>query len=271
MERIPLPQKISYEPSQENLFKATCVIGPCFPGYGVTLGNTLRRVLLSSLQGVAVSGFKIKGVHHEFSHIPGVKEDLIEIMIHLKQLRFKMHGEEPVRLFLSVQGEKVVTAGDIEPNAEVEIINPDQVIATLTDKSSKIEMEILVEKGRGFISAENRISEGAEVDLITVDSLFSPIRSVGYKIENVRVGQMTDYERLMLEFETDGSITPEEAITEATNIILEQFGAIRDERMDSANGTEGDMVSLGEIDRSFEDDQDQEEISSKKKPGRPKK
>ncbi len=266
MERIPLPQKISYEPNKDNPFKTTCIIEPCFPGYGVTLGNTLRRVLLSSLSGSAVAGFKVKGVHHEFSHLPGVKEDMIEIMLHLKQLRFRMHTAEPVRLFLSVHGDKEVRSGDIEPNAEVEIISPDQVIATLTDKNSKLEMEILVEAGRGFIAAESRLDEGAEVDMITIDSLFSPIRSVGYKIENVRVGQITDYERLIFEFETDGSITPEEAMREATTIILEQFGALQGKTEAFSFQEEEDH----DIEMPSNNSESKENVS-KKKAGRPKK
>lgn len=266
MERIPLPQKISYEPSKDNVFKTTCIIEPCFPGYGVTLGNTLRRVLLSSISGAAVSGFKVKGVHHEFSHLPGVKEDMVEIMLHLKQLRFRMHTSEPVRLFLSVHGEKEVRTSDIEPNAEIEIISSDQVIATLTDKNARLEMEILVEKGRGFVSAESRLNEEAEVDIITIDSLFSPIRSVGYKIENVRVGQMTDYERLIFEFETDGSITPEEAMRDATRIILEQFGALQGEIQEFSSSEE----MIGNEKRLLEENEPKESLS-KKKAGRPKK
>ena len=219
--KINLPQKPKIVKSEER--RAIFEIEGLYPGYGVTLGNALRRVLLSSLPGAAVTGVKIKGVHHEFSTIPYVMEDVIEIILNLRQIRFKMHTEQPVKLFLNVKGEKVVKAGDIKTTSDIEIINKEIVIATLTNKKAELEMEIEIESGFGFVPVEARKKAKLEIGLIAVDAAFSPLRKVNFEVENMRVGDRTDYNRLRLDIETDGSISPEEAFKKASEILVEQF------------------------------------------------
>lgn len=224
MEKIPLPSKIEFQKgSDEN--EAIVSIQPCYPGYGTTLGNALRRVLLSSLPGAAVTAFKVKGVQHEFSTIPHVKEDFVEISLNLKQLRLKVFSEEPLRLSLKEKGEKEVKAKNIKVTSDVEIINPELHLATLTDKNADLDMEIVVSRGKGYVPTEAR-EEELEIGMIAIDSIFSPIRNVGFKIENVRVGKMTNFENLTLTIETDGTITPQEALNQATKILIEQFNFI---------------------------------------------
>ncbi|MFA5021936.1 MAG: DNA-directed RNA polymerase subunit alpha [Patescibacteria group bacterium] len=234
MEKIPLPSKIDIQ-SGKLKNESIISIQPCHPGYGTTLGNALRRVLLSSLPGGAVTAFKIKGVNHEFSSIPHVKEDAVEISLNLKQLRARVFSDQPVRLELKVKGEKKVTAKDIKTTSDVEIVNPDLLIATLTNKDADFEMEIIVSQGRGYVPTEVREKENTEVDMILIDSIFTPIKNVGIKIENVRVGQMTNYENLILTIETDGSITPQEALEQATQILISHFQFIEDQAKTSAD------------------------------------
>jgi len=225
MENIPLPKKINFEKTKEkNLEKL--VIEPCYPGYGITLGNALRRVLLSSLPGAAVIAVKIKGVDHEFSSLKNVKEDAVEIILNLKQLRLKVFTDEPVILKLKVKGDKAVKAGDIEKNSDVEIVNTDMTIATITDKNTEIDMEITVQKGRGYLPTEAREKEKPEIGTIPIDATFSPIVNIGMKIENVRVAQATNYERLKLRIETDGTITPEDAANQAARILIDHFNLL---------------------------------------------
>lgn len=222
MEEILIPEKIKLEKEDGNL--GIFVIEPCYPGYGHTLGNALRRVLLSSLPGAAVGGVKIKGVNHEFSSIPHVKEDVVEIILNLKQLRLKIHSHEPnVRLKLVSKGKKEITANDIEKNSEVEIINPDLLIATALDKKAEVEMEIVVEKGRGYVPVEQKESKNLDIGLILTDSIFSSVVKVSYDVENMRVGQRTDFDLLRLVIETDGTISPREALTKAAEILVEHF------------------------------------------------
>ncbi len=228
MENIPLPQKIEFiEGSKPN--ETIVSIQPCFPGYGITLGNALRRVLISSLPGAAVLGFKIKGVSHEFSAVPGVKEDVVEIALNLKQLRLKVYSDEPIRLELKAKGEKKVTAKDIKKLSDVEVANEDLVIANLTDGNADFEMELLVAKGRGYVPTELNEKENAEVDMIMIDQIYTPVKNVGIHVENVRVGQMTNYENLLLTIETDGTISPKEAISQATKILIDHFDFIAGE------------------------------------------
>jgi len=228
MENIPLPSKIEVSPGQK-LNEEIISIQPCHPGYGTTLGNALRRVLLSSLPGSAVTAFKIKGVSHEFSTIPYVKEDMVELSLNLKQLRLKIFSEEPVRLELKVKGEKIVTAKDIKTTSDVEVINQDLVIATLTNKEAELEMEIIATQGRGYIPTETREKEDLETNMIMIDSIFTPVKNVGFNLENIRVGQMTNYENLILTIETDGSISPKEALSQATQILINHFQFIADQ------------------------------------------
>jgi len=219
--KINLPQKPKIVKSEKN--KTVFEIEGLYPGFGVTLGNALRRVLLSSLPGAAITGVKIKGVNHEFSTIPFVMEDVIEIILNLRQIRFKMFSEEPLKLFLSVKGEKVVTAGDIKIVSDIEVINKDIIIANLTNKKAELEMEIEVESGFGFVPVESRKKAKLEIGLIAVDTAFSPLKKVNFEVENMRVVDRTDYNRLRLDIETDGSISPEEAFKKASEILVEQF------------------------------------------------
>lgn len=223
MEQITLPTKFDYQPDPENRNKGQIIIEPCYPGYGITWGNALRRVLLSSLPGAAVTAVKIKGVRHEFSTIPHIKEDVLQIVLNLKLLRLKIFKDEPVKLKLSVKGEKKVTAADIEKSADVEIVNPDLHIATLTDKKAELEAEIIVCKGYGYVPSEEKDRTGLDLGTIVVDSIFSPIIKVGYRVDNVRVGKRTDFDKLTLNIETDGTITPWEAFIQAANLLTDQF------------------------------------------------
>ena len=222
--RIPSPSSVTYKESKGNVTEIA--IEPCYPGYGVTLGNTLRRVLLSSLPGAAVFAVKINGIQHEYDTLPMVKEDIVEILMNLKKLRLMVHSDEPVTIELSAKGEKEVTAGDIKKNAQCEVVNKDLVIATLTDKKAELSMEIMVKKGIGYEPIEERVVEKKEIGVIQIDSIFSPILNVGMNIDHVRVGQRTDYERVVLTVTTDGSCTAQEAMTDSIAIIEEQFGAI---------------------------------------------
>lgn len=226
MEQISLPTSFVAEPIANVLHAARITVSPCYPGYGTTVGNALRRVLLSSLSGAAATAMKIKGVDHEFSTIPHVKEDVVEIILHVKALRFVVHSEEPVELELSKKGEGVVTAGDFKGNSAVEVVNPDAIIATLTDKSAELNMKIVVQKGRGYIPVEAREHEKMDVGYIAIDAVYTPVRTVNFKTEHVRVGQMTNYDKLLLDITTDGTVSPEEAFTQATQILVEQFQSL---------------------------------------------
>ena len=198
------------------------VVEPLERGYGITLGNSLRRVLLSSLPGAAVTSIKIDGVLHEFSTIPGVREDVVEIVLNLKSLRVKLNSDEPKLVRLEAKGEGEVKAGDIIHDGDVEILNPDLHIATL-EPDGKLYMEITLAKGRGYVPAEKNKESGQPIGIIPVDSIFSPIRKVNYRVENTRVGQVTDFDKLTLEVWTDGSIAPDEAVSLGSKILSEHL------------------------------------------------
>lgn len=198
------------------------------PGFGTTIGNALRRVLLSSLPGAAVTAVRIKGVEHEFSTMPNVKEDVLEIILNLKSLRLKCFAEEPVKLSLSVKGEKIVTAADFEKNADVEIINPDLAIATLTDKNASLELEITVAQGRGYRTTEERIKEKLDLGTIAIDALYNPVVNVSYKVEETRLGDKTDYDKLTLTIETDGTMDALDACRTAVGVLLDHLSLIKD-------------------------------------------
>jgi len=198
------------------------VVEPLERGYGITLGNSLRRILLSSLPGAAITAIRIDGVLHEFSTIQGVLEDTTEIVLNLKNLLVKLHGDEPVIVHLDVAREGQVTAADIQVTSQVEILNPDLHIATL-DRGGRLTMEITIEKGRGYVSAERNKRSNQPIGVIPVDSIFSPIRKVNYKVEDTRVGQRTDFDRLTLEVWTDGSIAPNEAVSLSARIFIEHL------------------------------------------------
>jgi len=224
MEQILLPTKVELAKEKGHAYVLT--VEPCHPGYANTLGNALRRVMLSSLPGAAVTDVKIKGADHEFTAVPNVKEDILDIVLNLKQLRLKLHSDEPVKLKLHVKGEKNVKASDFEKNAQVEIANPDLHIATLTDDKAELDMEIIVRNGRGASPSEERDKKDREIGMIALDAVFSPVKIVGYNIEYVRVGQRTDYEKLVLNFETDGSITPDDAVRGATQLLMDHLNVV---------------------------------------------
>ncbi|MBT5808584.1 DNA-directed RNA polymerase subunit alpha [Candidatus Uhrbacteria bacterium] len=233
MENILLPSSIRFEES-ERPNEGILVVEPCFHGYGTTLGNALRRVLLSSLPGAAVTAVKIQGVSHEFQAIENVKEDALEIILNLKSLRMKVFSDEPVILKISSTGIKKVTAADIEPNADVEIVNPELLIANVTSDSATFEMEITVRKGRGYSATEERTNEVHDLGTIGIDALFSPIRNVGYRVEDTRVGEITNYDKLIMTIETDGTVTPEAAVNESAKILIDYFKLMLQSPADTA-------------------------------------
>src|SRR3989344_9318736 len=222
---IPLPNKVYW--AKDEGAKSVVVIEPLYPGYGVTVGNALRRVLLSSLPGAAVTAVKIKGVDHEFSSIQNVTEDVVDIILNLKQLRLRVNSEEPVKLTLSVKGEKEVKAAHIKADSRGEIINPDLVIATLDNKSAELTMDIIVEQGLGYQPVEIRESEKLEIGMIAVDAIFTPLKLVNFEVKNVRVGQITNYDKLTITMETDGTITGREAMDIAAQILVDHFALLK--------------------------------------------
>jgi DNA-directed RNA polymerase subunit alpha len=199
------------------------VVEPLERGFGVTLGNALRRVLLSSISGAAVTSVKIENVLHEFSTIPGVVEDVTQVILNLKELSLKLHSDKPKLLRLDVRNKKDVVAGDLQPDAEVEILNPDLHIATLDGKSAHVAMELVVERGKGYVPAERHRKSEHVIGVIPVDSVFSPIQKVNYEVEDTRVGHASDFDRLVLEVWTDGSIRPEEALQESARLLIDCF------------------------------------------------
>lgn len=194
-----------------------------YTGYGVTLGNALRRVLLSSLPGAAITQIKVKGADHEFSTIPGMTEDVVEFILNLKKVRFHFLADEPQTLKLTVKGEREVKASDIESTTLVKVVNPDLHLATLTKKNAELDMELIVEKGLGYVPAESRRLERLNIGTIVLDAIFSPVEQVEFSVENMRVGDRTDYNCLKIRIETDGSISPSEAIHKAANILKDHF------------------------------------------------
>ncbi len=214
--------------------EAEFVIRPLYYGYGNTLGNSLRRVLLSSVKGAAITAFSIEGTTHEYTAIPGIREDVVDIMLNLKNIRFKMHTDAPVELALEIKGdkqsekdgEKRVVAGDIKLPAEVEIANPNQVICHIDDPKYTLKMHFVVESGRGYLTIEHAAEDRIHSDMIAVDAVFTPVLRVRYKVENTRVGQDTNLQQLTLTINTDGTITPKEAFEEAAAILVNQYTAL---------------------------------------------
>lgn len=221
---IVLPSKPKIVSEVE--FSGSYEIDGLYPGYGHTLGNSLRRIILSSLPGSAVTAVKIAGVPHEFSVIPNVKEDVITILLNLKKIHFNVVSNDAQTLTLKVKGVKEVTASDIKVTGGVEILNPEQIIATLTDKNSELDMEITVEKGLGFVSKEILQKNRVDIGQITMDAIFTPIRRVSYEVENMRVGDRTDFNRLKIFIETNGTITPKEALERSIETMINQLKAI---------------------------------------------
>lgn len=221
MEAIPLPNQVQLISEDGNRY--VFVMEPLYPGYGQTIGNALRRVLLSSMPGAAVTAVKIKWADHEFSTLPNIKEDVVQIILNLKQLRLKVHTDEPVRLSLKVKGEKMVTAADIKKTDLVEVVNEDLHIATLDNKNAELDMEIIVQQGRGYVPVEMRENEKHEIGMIAVDAIYTPIKNVNFEISNVRVGQITNFDKLTITMETDGTISGNEALNIAAHILVDHF------------------------------------------------
>jgi DNA-directed RNA polymerase subunit alpha len=223
---LPLPPKVIQKTTQRAPHQAVFEVEGLYPGYGVTIGNSLRRVLLSSLQGAAVTEVKIKGAPHEFSTIHGVLEDTIMILLNIKNLRFKIFEGESQKVQLKVKGDNQVKGSDFKCPSQIKLINPDLHIATITDKKTELDIEILVEKGIGYVQKDQMKTKKPEIGAIAVDAIFTPIRNVNFQVENMRVGDRTDFDKLSLEIETDGTITPEEAFFEACDILIKHFNII---------------------------------------------
>lgn len=205
---------------------ATFVVKPLEAGYGNTLGNSLRRVLLSSINGAAVVAFKIEGVSHEFTTVEGVREDVVDIMLNLKNVKFKAHTDSPVELTLEKSGAGIITAGDIQSNADMEVVNPDQVIATIDGEKTKFIMHLVVESGHGYKTIEDSSEDRLHSDMIAIDAMFSPVLRVRYKVDNTRVGQNSNLDSLEITIDTDGSISPREAFEQAAAILVNQYTAL---------------------------------------------
>jgi DNA-directed RNA polymerase subunit alpha len=223
--------KVIHNPALANIDEhsatnATFAIEPLHAGYGNTLGNSLRRVLLSSIKGAAVVAFRIEGASHEFTTVPGVVEDVVDIMLNLKNVRLNVHSDEPVELRLEKKGAGVITAGDIKVTGDVEIINPDQIIATIDDPKKSVVMDLVVEAGRGYRTIEESSISRVHSDMIALDAVFSPVLRVRFKVDSTRVGQETNLDKLAVNIETDGSITPRAAFEEAAAILVNQYTAL---------------------------------------------
>jgi len=268
MNSIPTAQKKDF--ISESHHKGRFVIEPLFPGYGLTIGNALRRALLSSLEGVAITFMRLKGVEHEFSALPGVKEDVVDIILNLKQIRFEVEGdfEEPIKIELKAKGIKEITARDFKKVAGVKVANPESVIANIVDAKGEFELEIWLERGRGYLPTEMMATREKEIGMIAIDAFFSPIKKVALDVENMRVGDMTNWDRLILSIESDGTIKPDEALTKAAGILVEQFsffvGNKKIIKQDETAETE-ETNSFGEI------SEDAESADKSKKRGRKKK
>jgi DNA-directed RNA polymerase subunit alpha len=227
LEPIYLPENITIEEEKEN--EATFAIFPYHPGYGSTLGNALRRILLSSLPGASITHVKIEGIDHEFSALDGIKEDIVALTLNLKRVRLTSESEEPVEIVLKVNGEKKVTTGDFEVPPEITIANPKEHIMSATDKKLKFEMRCTVEQGRGYAPAENQAGKEQNIGTIAIDAIFSPVQRVSFKVENVRVGQATNHHKLLITILTDGTVSPKDALKQAASILADHYKVIADD------------------------------------------
>ena len=260
MEYAYLSSTVSIKTVSEDAKNGVFEVEGLFAGYGLTVGNALRRALLSSLPGAAVTEIKIKNVSHEFSTLPGLKEDIVELALNFKKLCFRLHVDEPQVLALKIKGERVVTAGDIELNANVELINPEEVLATLTAKDAELDVEVKVERGLGYVPVEARKSEGRlAIGTIAIDAIFTPVTRVNYTVEDMRVGDRTDYNRLRLEITTDGTVSPSSAVHKAASILKDHFEKV---------GTV--LVENFEVQKTAKSAKDEGTAEGKKR-GRPKK
>ena len=255
---IILPSKPSI--ITEDNFSGVYEIDGLYPGYGHTLGNSLRRIILSSLPGFAITTVKIDGVNHEFSTIAGVKEDVITIILNLKRTRFKVIGDEAQTIYIKSKGLKEITAGDIQVSGQVEVMNKDQHIVTITDKNVSLDIEITLEKGLGYMSKEVLKKDKVDIGIIATDAIFTPIRRVSYEVEQMRVGDRTDYNKLRVSLETDGSISPREALERSIQIMIAQLKAVvgfieDDEEMaETATGDFSTADSNGKVETKEDED-----------------
>ncbi len=252
---IHVPQLTDIEEHSKD--STTFVVEPLHRGYGMTLGNSLRRILLSSIAGAAVKAFKIEGVTHEFTTVDGVKEDVVDIMLNIKGIKLKVFTDETVALRLSKKGKGAVTAGDIQTNPDVEIVNPKHVIATIDDPKKTLTIDLLAETGRGYRAVEEGGHPNVPSDMISVDAMFSPITRVRYKVVNTRVGHMTDLDKLIITIDTDGTISPKDAFEEAAAILVNQFNALagstRVEAGDPLTAVEEEEEEPSELQTPIED------------------
>ena len=244
----------------ESGFKGVYEIDGLAPGYGHTLGNSLRRIVLSSLPGAAITSVKIDGVSHEFSTIEGVKEDVVVILLHLKKIRFQMTTDEPQTATISVKGVKSVTAGDIKVSGQLEVLNPELYIAELTDKNANLSAEITVERGLGFVPREVHEKGKVDVGTIAVDAIFTPIRRVSYEVENMRVGDNTNHNRLRMHIETDGTLSPREALERSIRIMIDQLAAIIGFTEEMASAPEKEMSEEKDADGDDSNKDDMSEV-----------
>lgn len=226
-------------------YSAQFEIEPLSPGYGVTIANSLRRILIASLPGAAVTSVRIEGATHEFASLEGVNEDVVEIILNLKSLNLKVQSETPIILTLDKKGPGVVTAADFKANADVEIMNPDLVIATL-DKKGKLALEITCERGRGYVTTEMRREEKLPLGTIAIDSIFTPIKKVHYQVDNTRVGRMTNFDKVTLDIATDGSLEPTQALQMAASILIEHLAVIAGQDSPAERQTESESVATVE-------------------------
>ncbi len=279
MESIAIPDKYVVKSTGPN--QADVIIEPCYPGYGTTIGNALRRVMLSSLPGAAITSIKIKGATHEFATLPGVKEDVVEMILNFKKVRFSLHGVDETTVTLSVKGEKKVTAKDIKLSSEVELVSPDAEIVTLTAKDAEIEVELTIKSGRGYIPVESTETKKLPLGTIAIDAIFTPVKNVNYNVENVRVGQMTNYDKVIMSILTDGSVSPDDAVKDAAKILVEHFKqvsnfgpgkapAVKNEVKDEKEVIKEDIVEA-KPKKSVKSEDKTDEAKTKKKRGRPKK
>lgn len=223
---ILLPSKLKIV--NEDEFNGSYDIEGLYPGYGHTLGNSLRRIILSSLPGASITSLKIKGADHEFATLEGVKEDVIAILLNLKQVRFRLDSDEPQTATISIKGQQKVTGADIQVPGGLEVLNPEQFIAEVTDKKGELSIEVTVEKGLGFVSKDKRVKQKIDIGTIAVDAIFTPIRKVNYEVENMRIGDRTDHNRLRINIQTDGTVSPREALERSIKIMIRQLRSVLD-------------------------------------------
>lgn len=255
--QISLPAKI--KTISEDDFEGVYEIEGLHPGYGYTVGHSIRRIILSSLPGASITKVKIEGVNHEFSTLPGVKEDVINIILNLKQVRFKMYTDDPQTFSTIVKGVKKFTAGDLNAPTQLEVTNKDFLIADLTNKDAVINLELTVEKGLGYVPKELLHKDKTEIGTISVDAIFSPIRKINYEVINMRVGEKTDYNRLKFYIETDGTIKPKEALEVSFRILIEQMRAALGENMEGETSEEENENEYNEESRALKDKKDSAE------------